>query len=66
MNQKSMSDDQLRAQLQQLEEEFAAHKAAGLNLDLTRGKPSIAQLDLSSALDGVLDGDFVASDGSDT
>ncbi|MEO9326072.1 aminotransferase class I/II-fold pyridoxal phosphate-dependent enzyme [Nocardioides sp. C4-1] len=32
------------------EEEFAALKARGLKLDLTRGKPSSAQLDLSDAL----------------
>lgn len=66
MNLDSMSTEQLRAQLTQFEEEFAAHRAAELDLDLTRGKPSIAQLDLSSALDGVLDGNFVASDGTDT
>ncbi|WP_323792535.1 aminotransferase class I/II-fold pyridoxal phosphate-dependent enzyme [Nocardioides sp.] len=32
------------------EEEYAALKARGLSLDLTRGKPSSAQLDLSNAL----------------
>jgi len=66
MNPDTMNREQLNEQLTRLEEEFAAHKRAGLNLDLTRGKPSIAQLELSSALDGALDGDFVASDGSDT
>jgi aspartate/methionine/tyrosine aminotransferase len=66
MNLDTMSTEQLQAELAQLEEEFAAHKVAGLSLDLTRGNPSIAQLDLSAALDGVLDGDFVASNGIDT
>ena len=66
MNLDTMNRDQLRAQLSQLEKEYAAHKAAGLKLDLTRGKPSTAQLDLSSALADALDGDFAASDGTDT
>jgi len=34
----------------ELETQYAALKASGLSLDLTRGKPSPAQLDLSSAL----------------
>lgn len=51
--------DQLSARLDQL-------RGAGLNLDLTRGKPAPDQLDLSNGLDGILAGDFVASDGTDT
>jgi len=66
MNLDTMSTAQLQAELAQLETEYSAHKAAGLNLDITRGKPSIAQLDLSSSLDGILQGDYLASDGSDT
>ncbi len=37
-----------------------------LNLDLTRGKPSAHQLDLSDPLDGILAGDYRAKDGTDT
>lgn len=51
--------DQLAARLDQL-------RGAGLNLDLTRGKPAPDQLELSNALDGILAGDFRASDGTDT
>jgi aspartate/methionine/tyrosine aminotransferase len=48
----------LNARLDQL-------KAARLSLDLTRGKPSADQLDLSNELDGILRGDFRMKDGTD-
>lgn len=51
--------------LQQLEREFASVAARNLSLNLTRGKPSRAQVALSDALDGILQGDFVCSDGMD-
>lgn len=47
------------------ETRYSAHVAAGLNLDLTRGKPATDQLDLANALDGLLQGDFRAEDGTD-
>ena len=40
-------------------------KAAGLSLDLTRGKPASDQLDLSNELDGILRGDYRLKDGTD-
>lgn len=39
---------------------------AGLKLDLTRGKPAIEQLALTDGLDGILQGNYLASDGTDT
>jgi DNA-binding transcriptional MocR family regulator len=51
---------------QELAAQYAAFQAAKLNLDLTRGKPSSAQLDLSNALDGILGGNYKALDGTDT
>lgn len=51
--------------LQEAEARHDAYRAAGLALDLTRGKPATAQLDLSDALDGVLDGDYRTEDGTD-
>lgn len=46
-------------------ERHEAFRQAGLALDLTRGKPAPEQLDLSNGLDGYLQGDFRAADGTD-
>jgi aspartate/methionine/tyrosine aminotransferase len=50
----------------ELTQQFQAFKAEGLNLDLTRGKPSADQLTLSNSLDGILAGNYIAGDGTDT
>ena len=50
---------------QELQDRFQSLKQANLALDLTRGKPAPEQLDLANALDGYLDGDFRAEDGTD-
>ena len=50
----------------ELEQRYAALRAEGLNLDLTRGKPASDQLELSAALDGLLDRDYRTEDGTDT
>ncbi len=60
------SKEQLQALLADLESQYAQLKAAKLGLDLTRGKPSSAQLDLSNSMDTVLQGNFKGSDGTDT
>lgn len=49
-----------------LSQEFDDIKNKGLSFDLTRGKPASAQMDLASALDGILKSDYQANDGSDT
>jgi aspartate/methionine/tyrosine aminotransferase len=49
----------------QLSVRYEKHRFRQLALDLTRGKPSADQLKLSDAMDGVLQGNFRASDGTD-
>ena len=44
--------------LTELQSRYEQFVQAGLKLDLTRGKPCAEQLDLSNALDGILDGGF--------
>ncbi|MFT6310114.1 MAG: hypothetical protein ACJAQS_000476, partial [Porticoccus sp.] len=53
------STEQLQALQTELQHEYTALKQAGLNLDLTRGKPSSEQLSLSNSLDGILQGDYI-------
>ena len=45
-----LSPDEVATARQRLQENYDAFKARGLKLDLTRGKPSPAQLDLSAGL----------------
>ena len=61
----SESREQLSERLQQLQSEYQQILSQGLSLDLTRGKPSTAQLDLSDELDGILQGDYRTADGTD-
>lgn len=60
------SKEQLQAALADLENRYAQLQAAKLSLDLTRGKPNSAQLDLSNSLDGILDGQYKGADGTDS
>ncbi len=62
-----MSTEELQAIHADLEEQFEAVKAKGLNLDMSRGKPSEAQLDICNGMMDVLnsDSDFMSEDGID-
>ena len=62
-----MTKEELKELKKQLEKQFEAVKAKGLKLDMSRGKPSKAQLDLSIGMMDVLhsDSDLMSSDGVD-
>lgn len=63
-------DSASREQLQEWEKELSAQYRRicehELSLDITRGKPSADQLHLADKLDGILNGDYRAADGTDT
>ena len=58
--------EKIKAWEQELADKHQAFVKAGLKLDLTRGKPAMEQLDLADELDGILRGNYLASDGTDT
>lgn len=60
-----LSAKQLRSELESLEANYRELAARSLKLDLTRGKPGTDQVGLSSALDGILAGNYCAEDGTD-
>lgn len=66
MNLSTSSHQQLESMKTELEAAYAQYRARGLKLDLTRGKPSSAQLTLSDRMDGILDGNYTSAQGIDT
>jgi DNA-binding transcriptional MocR family regulator len=60
-----MTADQLRSYEAELQTRYQEFCDAKLKLDLTRGKPATAQVMLSDALDGLLQGNYQAADGTD-
>jgi len=62
----SLGRDELHAQHAQRKRNYDELQAKGLNLDLTRGKPSPAQLDLSNQLLGLPGENYRDGDGTDT
>lgn len=66
MNVTDASREQLCQWKQELDSAYQQFKQQNLKLDLTRGKPSTTQLDLSDKLDGILDGNYTTIGGADT
>ena len=62
----SLGREELQAQHEKQKAGYADLKAKALKLDLTRGKPSPAQLDLSNALLSLPGDDYRDGDGTDT
>lgn len=62
-----MSREELHALRDRLEKEFEEAKAKGLKLDMSRGKPSITQLDMGMSIFDILDAksDMKSSEGID-
>ncbi|MCB1692670.1 MAG: aminotransferase class I/II-fold pyridoxal phosphate-dependent enzyme [Pseudomonadales bacterium] len=60
-----LSSQQLAARKAELESALDDIRSQKLSLDLTRGKPASDQLDLSNALDGILEGFYLLQDGTD-
>ncbi len=62
-----MSRDELREELERLKAEYAGYENAGLSLNMARGKPEAAQLDLSMPMLDMVDGhsDCLSEDGVD-
>ena len=64
---KDLSREELLKEKENLEQQFAEIKAKGLKLDMSRGKPSTAQLNLSMGMMDVLDSnaELVCEEGVD-
>ena len=62
-----MSKEQLQAVKKELDQQYAEIKAQGLALDMSRGKPSVDQLNISMDMMDVLksDSDLVCEEGVD-
>ncbi len=65
MNLLNESREKLQTRQAAVQARYEQFKDARLTLDLTRGKPSSEQLDLSNALDGILEGFYLLQDGTD-
>lgn len=60
------SEQLLNDQLSQWQNQYQGLDGGNLRLDLSRGKPGVEQVSLSDGLDGVLQGNYIAEDGTDT
>jgi aspartate/methionine/tyrosine aminotransferase len=66
LNLQHASIEELRQWEAELSNEYNTYCQQAISLDLTRGKPSSDQLSLADALDGSLDKQYLALDGTDT
>ena len=68
MKYKNLSKEELSGIKKELEAEYEAFKAQGLKLDMSRGKPNKAQLDLTNDMLDTINSasDMTASDGMET
>ncbi len=68
MSYQQMSREELLGLKGKLNEKYEEIKAKGLSLDMSRGKPSVAQLDIAMGMMDVLDGhsDMRSENGVDT
>ena len=60
------STEELSAQLSHWQGQYGDLNGGNLKLDLSRGKPGVEQVSLSNGLDGILQGNYIAEDGTDT
>ena len=60
-----MNKEQLTAEKERLEQQFNEYKAKGLKLDMSRGKPSPDQLDLSMEIMDHYGNEYVSENGTD-
>ncbi|NCF43769.1 MAG: aminotransferase [Proteobacteria bacterium] len=60
------SEQELSDQLSQWQNQYQGLGGGNLKLDLSRGKPGVEQVSLSDGLDGALQGNYIAEDGTDT
>ena len=67
MNYTQIQKKELLSIKEELDSEYQAIKAKGLNLDMSRGKPNKSQLDLSNEMNDILnsDADFTTENGFD-
>jgi DNA-binding transcriptional MocR family regulator len=66
MNEAQLPLETLQKLYKSYSEKFEDLKKRNLALDMTRGKPGAEQLDLTNALDGILQGSYMAASDTDT
>lgn len=63
---KQWNTKELSDQLTRWHGQYGDLSGGNLKLDLSRGKPGVEQVSLSNGLDGILQGNYIAEDGTDT